>query len=481
MKKSLLVALCLGLAAITAAAQRIYSQVDPIQPVPTAKQMAWQKLETYAFIHFGLNTFNDKEWGYGNSDVKPFNPKKLDCEQWARTLVAAGMKGVIITAKHHDGFCLWPTRTTDYCIRNTPYKNGEGDVVGELSQACKKYGLKFGVYLSPWDRHQASYGSPYYLKLYQSQLKELLSNYGELFEVWFDGANGGDGWYGGAEESRTIDRRNYYNFPRIFEIVDSLQPNATLFGDGGPGCRWVGNENGFAGETCWSTIPSNIVYPGFKDYKQLQFGWEDGDQWTPAECDVSIRPGWFYHEKEDSKVKTVEDLCDLYYKSVGHNATMLLNIPVDKDGLIHPIDSANAVNFHRKIRQELSVNLLKGITPKVDSQQGKHIGKNITDGQYDTFWASKKKKDAYIEFQLGKPKSITRLMLQEYIPLGQRVKAFSIYYKQGKNWVRLDPKEETTTIGYKRILRFDKITTSGIRIVIDDAKGCPCINSVSAF
>lgn len=481
MKKSLLVALCLGLAAITAAAQRNYSQVDPIQPVPTAKQVAWQKLETYAFIHFGLNTFNDKEWGYGNSDVKTFNPKKLDCEQWARTLVAAGMKGVIITAKHHDGFCLWPTRTTDYCIRNTPYKNGEGDVVGELSQACKKYGLKFGVYLSPWDRHQASYGSPYYLKLYQRQLKELLSNYGELFEVWFDGANGGDGWYGGAEESRTIDRRNYYNFPRIFEIVDSLQPNATIFGDGGPGCRWVGNENGFAGETCWSTIPSNTVYPGFKDYKQLQFGWEDGDQWTPAECDVSIRPGWFYHEKEDSKVKTVEDLCDLYYKSVGHNATMLLNFPVDKDGLIHPIDSANAVNFHRKIRQELSVNLLKGITPKVDSQQGKHIGKNITDGQYDTFWASKKKKDAYIEFQLGKPKSITRLMLQEYIPLGQRVKAFSIYYQQGKNWVRLDPKEETTTIGYKRILRFDKITTSGIRIVIDDAKGCPCINSVSAF
>ncbi len=481
MKKSLLFALCLGLATITAAAQRNNSQVDPIQPVPTAKQVAWQKLETYAFIHFGLNTFNDKEWGYGNSDVKTFNPKKLDCEQWARTLVAAGMKGVIITAKHHDGFCLWPTRTTDYCIRNTPYKNGEGDVVGELSLACKKYGLKFGVYLSPWDRHQASYSSPYYLKLYQRQLKELLSNYGELFEVWFDGANGGDGWYGGAEESRTIDRRNYYNFPRIFEIVDSLQPNATIFGDGGPGCRWVGNENGFAGETCWSTIPSNTVYPGFKGYKQLQFGWEDGDQWTPAECDVSIRPGWFYHEKEDSKVKTVEDLCNLYYKSVGHNATMLLNFPVDKDGLIHPIDSANAVNFHRKIRQELSVNLLKGITPKVDSQQGKHIGKNITDGQYDTFWASKKKKDAYIEFQLGKPKSITRLMLQEYIPLGQRVKAFSIYYRQGKNWVRLDPKEETTTIGYKRILRFDMITTSGIRIVIDDAKGCPCINSVSAF
>ena len=354
-------------------------------------------------------------------------------------------------------------------------------MVGELSEACKKYGLKFGVYLSPWDRNQASYGSPYYVKFYHRQLIELLSNYGELFEVWFDGANGGDGWYGGAEEKRTIDRRNYYNFPRIFEIVDSLQPKATVFGDGGPGCRWVGNENGFAGETCWSMIPANTVFPGFKNYKQLQYGWEDGNQWTPAECDVSIRPGWFYHESEDGKVKSVDDLCDLYYRSVGHNATMLLNFPVDKNGLIHPVDSANAVNFHKKIQQELAVDLLKGVTPKVDSQQGKNGGKNITDGNYDTFWASKKVKGASIEFQLGKAKQISRLMLQEHIPLGQRVKAFSVYYLQGKEWVKLDPNEETTTIGYKRILSFDEITTNGIRVVFDDAKGCPVINSVSAY
>lgn len=480
MKKSLLFAFLLG-TAMTATAQRNANQVEPVLPIPTAKQVEWQKLETYAFIHFGLNTFNDKEWGYGNTDVKTFNPTNLDCEQWAKTLVAAGMKGVILTAKHHDGFCLWPTHTTDYCIRNTPYKNGEGDLVGELSEACKKYGLKFGVYLSPWDRNQASYGSPYYVKFYHRQLIELLSNYGELFEVWFDGANGGDGWYGGAEEKRTFDRRNYYNFPRIFEIVDSLQPKATVFGDGGPGCRWVGNENGFAGETCWSMIPANTVFPGFKNYKQLQYGWEDGNQWTPAECDVSIRPGWFYHESEDGKVKSVDDLCDLYYRSVGHNATMLLNFPVDKNGLIHPVDSANAVNFHKKIQQELAVDLLKGVTPKVDSQQGKNGGKNITDGNYDTFWASKKVKGASIEFQLGKAKQISRLMLQEHIPLGQRVKAFSVYYLQGKEWVKLDPNEETTTIGYKRILRFDEITTNGIRVVFDDAKGCPVINSVSAY
>ena len=228
-------------------------------------------------------------------------------------------------------------------------------------------------------------------------------------------------------------------------------------------------------------IPSNTVYPGFKDYKQLQFGWETGDQWTPAECDVSIRPGWFYHENEDTKVKTTEDLCNLYYKSVGHNATMLLNFPVDKNGLINPVDSANAVNFYKKIQQELAVNLLKGITPKVDSHQGSHIAKNITDGKYDTFWASKNIKGASVEFQLGKAKEISRLMLQEYIPLGQRIKSFSVYYLQGKNWVKLDPQEETTTVGYKRILRFEKVTTNGLRIVFDDARGCPCINNIAAY
>lgn len=479
--KQNLITLVLAFAALTAWGQRAQKDVAPVAPVPSPQQVEWQKMETYAFIHFGLNTFNDKEWGYGDSDVKTFNPKKLDCEQWAKTLAAAGMKGVIITAKHHDGFCLWPTHTTDYCIRNSPYKDGNGDIVGELSQACKKYGLKFGVYLSPWDRNQTSYGSKYYVEYYKRQLKELLSSYGDIFEVWFDGANGGDGWYGGASEKRTIDRKNYYEFDKLYQIVDSLQPKAIIFGDGGPGCRWVGNEKGFAGETCWSMIPSNTVYPGYENSKQLQWGWEDGDQWTAAECDVSIRPGWFYHEAEDSKVKTVDELCDLYYRSVGHNATFLLNFPVDKDGLINPIDSANAVNFHKKIQQELSVNVLQDVTPFVDSYQAKHVGKNITDNQYNTYWASKKTKGASIEFRLTKEKAISRLMLQEYIPLGQRVKQFTVYYLQGKSWTKLDPKEETTTIGYKRILRFDKIKTNGLRIVFDDARGVPCINNVAAY
>lgn len=333
---------------------------EPILPVPEPKQVEWQQMETYAFIHFGLNTFNDREWGYGDTDPKTFNPTNLDCEQWAQTLVKAGMKGVILTAKHHDGFCLWPFEGTDYSVKNSPWKNGQGNVVKELSEACKKYGLKFAVYLSPWDRHQANYGTPEYLPYFYAQLHDLLTNYGPVFEVWFDGANGGDGWYGGAKDIRTIDRKNYYNYPRIYEMLDSIQPQAIIFSDGGPGCRWVGNEKGFAGATNWSFLRKGEVHPGYGKSYELQYGHPDGNQWVPAECDVSIRPGWFYHPEEDDRVKSPDQLVDLYYRSVGHNATLLLNFPVDRRGLIHPVDSANAVRFHEMIQQQLKTNLVAG-------------------------------------------------------------------------------------------------------------------------
>lgn len=275
------------------------SAPEAILPVPQEKQVNWQKMETYAFVHFGLNTFNDREWGYGDSDPKTFNPARLDCEQWVQTFVNSGMKGVILTAKHHDGFCLWPTQLTEYCIRNTPYKDGKGDIVRELSDACKKYGIKFAVYLSPWDRHQANYGTPEYVDYFYKQLHELLTNYGDVFEIWFDGANGGDGWYGGAKDARTIDRKTYYDYPRAYKMIDELQPQAVIFSDGGPGCRWVGNENGFAGATNWSFLRAGEVYPGYPKYRELQYGHADGNQWVAAECDVSIRPGWFYHPEED--------------------------------------------------------------------------------------------------------------------------------------------------------------------------------------
>jgi alpha-L-fucosidase len=456
---------------------------DPILPVPEPKQVEWQQMETYAFIHFGLNTFNDREWGYGDTDPKVFNPTNLDCDQWAQTLVKAGMKGVILTAKHHDGFCLWPFEGTEYSIKNSPWKNGKGNVVKELSEACKKYGLKFAVYLSPWDRHQANYGTPEYLPYFYAQLHDLLTNYGPVFEVWFDGANGGDGWYGGAKDIRTIDRKNYYNYPRIYEMLDSIQPQAIIFSDGGPGCRWVGNEKGFAGATNWSFLREGEVHPGYEKSYELQYGHADGNQWVPAECDVSIRPGWFYHPEEDDRVKSPDQLVDLYYRSVGHNATLLLNFPVDRRGLIHPVDSANAVRFHEMIQQQLKTNLVAGMTPKVSNERGgDFVASALTDDNFDTYWATEDGvTTADIEFSFDTPTRMNRMMLQEYIPLGQRVKAFVVEYLDKDTWLPVKLNEETTTIGYKRLLRFETVETKGIRIRITDARGPLCLSSVGVY
>ena len=456
---------------------------EPILPVPEPKQVEWQQMETYAFIHFGLNTFNDREWGYGDTDPKTFNPTNLDCEQWAQTLVKAGMKGVILTAKHHDGFCLWPFEGTDYSVKNSPWKNGQGNVVKELSEACKKYGLKFAVYLSPWDRHQANYGTPEYLPYFYAQLHDLLTNYGPVFEVWFDGANGGDGWYGGAKDIRTIDRKNYYNYPRIYEMLDSIQPQAIIFSDGGPGCRWVGNEKGFAGATNWSFLRKGEVHPGYDKSYELQYGHPDRNQWVPAECDVSIRPGWFYHPEEDDRVKSPDQLVDLYYRSVGHNATLLLNFPVDRRGLIHPVDSANAVRFHEMIQQQLKTNLVAGMTPKVSNERGgDFVASALTDDNFDTYWATEDGvTTADIEFSFDTPTRMNRMMLQEYIPLGQRVKAFVVEYLDKDTWLPVKLNEETTTIGYKRLLRFETVETKGIRIRITDARGPLCLSSVGVY
>ncbi len=456
---------------------------DPILPIPEPKQVEWQQMETYAFIHFGLNTFNDREWGYGDTDPKVFNPTNLDCDQWAQTLVKAGMKGVILTAKHHDGFCLWPFEGTDYSVKNSPWKNGQGNVVKELSEACKKYGLKFAVYLSPWDRHQANYGTPEYLPYFYAQLHDLLTNYGPVFEVWFDGANGGDGWYGGAKDIRTIDRKNYYNYPRIYEMLDSIQPQAIIFSDGGPGCRWVGNEKGFAGATNWSFLRKGEVHPGYDKSYELQYGHPDGNQWVPAECDVSIRPGWFYHPEEDDRVKSPDQLVDLYYRSVGHNATLLLNFPVDRRGLIHPVDSANAVRFHEMIQQQLKTNLVAGMTPKVSNERGgDFVASALTDDNFDTYWATEDGvTTADIEFSFDTPTRMNRMMLQEYIPLGQRVKAFVVEYLDKDTWLPVKLNEETTTIGYKRLLRFETVETKGIRIRITDARGPLCLSNVGVY
>jgi len=454
---------------------------EAVGPVPSPEQVAWQQLETYAFIHFGLNTFNDMEWGYGDTPASTFNPTRLDCEQWVQTLAKAGMKGVILTCKHHDGFCLWPSRYTDYSVASSPWRGGNGDVVGDLSRACKKYGLKMGVYLSPWDRHQATYGTQEYVEYYYKQLEELLTRYGDVFEVWFDGANGGDGWYGGAREKREIDRSTYYNYPKAWSIVNRLQPGAIIFSDGGPGCRWVGNEKGWANATNWAFVRSKEVYPGYPRYEELQSGHADGDAWCASECDTSIRPGWFYHESEDDKVKTVEELTDLYYRSVGHNGTLLLNFPVNREGLIHSTDSATAVQWHERISRELGHNLLKDAEFSATATRNKHFNASLMgDGNWESYWAAPDGvTQADIVIKTKKDVTLNCITLQEYIPLGQRVKSFVIEYKTccGK-WVPVITDEETTTIGYKRIVRFHEKTASEWRIRITDSRACPCINNI---
>lgn len=480
--KNLETALCV-LSALWLSSCSPVTPPQPVLPIPEPKQVEWQKMETYAFVHFSMNTFNDMEWGYGDADINLFNPTELDCEQWVRTFKNAGLTGVIFTAKHHDGFCMWPSAYTDYCVKNAPWKEGKGDVVRELSDACKKYGLKFAVYLSPWDRHQANYGTPEYVDYFYNQLTELMSNYGPVFEVWFDGANGGNGWYGGAKDTRTIDRKTYYNYPRAYALLDSLQPQAIVFSDGGPGCRWVGNEHGFAGATNWSFLRKGEVYPGYPNYKELQYGHEDGNQWTAAECDVSIRPGWFYHQREDSKVKSVEHLTDLYYRSVGHNATLLLNFPVDRRGKVHPIDSARAVAWHQRIQQELNTDLLKDIIPEASDSRGKEFSpKAVTDGNYDTYWATKDNvTSGSLIFSFKEPTEMNRVLIQEYIPLGQRVKSFTIETMNDGQWSPVKVNEETTTVGYKRIVRFENVKTDKMRIVFNEARGPLCINNIQAF
>ncbi len=452
---------------------------SPILPIPSQEQINWQKLETYAFIHFGLNTYNDLEWGYGNTPASTFNPTQLDCEQWVATLKQCGMKGVILTAKHHDGFCLWQTETTDYNIANSPYKNGKGDMVRELSDACKKYGLKFGLYLSPWDRNNAEYGREDYVETYHKQIDELTKNYGDLFEFWFDGANGGNGYYGGANETRSIDAKKYYDYERARDTILKRHHDAMIFGGICQTIRWVGNEQGWAGDTDWCMINPEMS----ENTKHLNHGSENGTHWIPAEVDVSIRPGWFYHKREDHQVKTVSQLTDIYYRSVGHNANLLLNFPINLDGKIPALDSLRATEWYNVISNDLKDNLLKEAEVKVDNERGrKYKAENVTDDDWDTYWATD---DDYnfgtISFTFDKPVQMNRVVLQEYIPLGQRVKDFYMEGELNGQWFKINALDTLTTIGYKRIVRFNTVELDKLIIYFEESRGPLCINNIEAY
>lgn len=456
---------------------------EPVLPIPSERQLAWNDMEYYAFVHFNMNTFSNMEWGFGDEDPKMFHPTELDCRQWARVCKEAGMKGIILTAKHHDGFCLWPTATTEHSVKNSPWKNGEGDVVSELADACEEYGLKLGLYLSPWDRNNPEYGNEKYIEIFRAQLRELMSNYGEVFEVWFDGANGGTGYYGGANEERRVDKLTYYDWENTYKIIRELQPDAVIFSDAGPDVRWVGNEHGSAYPTTWSNLMRDEIYGGMPEYsKKYSKGQENGTHWVPAEVDVSIRPGWYYHPYEDHKVKTLPQLLDIYYNSIGRNGSLLINFPVDTRGLIHEKDEEQILKLAEAVKADFANDLATGKKAEATNVRGnskKFKATNVTDDNPDTYWATD---DGIVHtsltIDLGEEITFNRFLVQEDIRLGQRVKVFSVEAYINNKWEEIDSQ---TTIGRKRILRLPETTTSKVRFTVEDSKACPVITKIGIY
>lgn len=452
----------------------------PCGPVPSKNQLNWQELEYYAFIHFSLNTYTDQSWGYGNEDVNLFNPTELDCRQWARICKESGMKAVILVAKHHCGFCVWPSEYTEYSVKNSPWRDGKGDLVREMADACQEYGLKLGIYVSPWDRNHPEYGKPEYITYFRNQLTEVLTNYGPIFEVWFDGANGGTGYYGGADENRKIDRTTYYDWSNTYKLIRELQPNIVIWNDGGDRAdlRWVGTEGGSVGETNWSLLNATGDVP----YEMLHYGVENGNVWVPGEVNTSIRPEWFYHPSEDAKVKTLPHLVDTYYNSIGRNGTFLLNFPIMPNGLIHETDEKAALDLAKVIKETFDVDLAlksKATASNVRGSDKDFAAAQAVDGDKETYWATDDDvTKASLTLDFGKPTTFNRFMAQEYIRLGQRVKSFTVEALIDGNWKEIT---KATTIGYKRILRFPSVTATQIRFNVTDSKACPVISNVGIF
>ena len=469
-----------GLAAVAAPALgRPNMRIDvpkPFGAVPSARQWRWHGREQYAFVHFSMNTFTDKEWGFGDEDPKQFNPTDFSADQIVSAIRGGGLKGLILTAKHHDGFCLWPSPLTEHCVRNSPYKDGRGDIVREFADACRRANLPFGLYLSPWDRNHAQYGRPAYVEYYRAQLTELCTQYGELFEVWFDGANGGDGYYGGARETRKIDAPRYYNWPAIVALVHKLQPNACTFDPLGADIRWVGNEDGVAGDPCWPTMPNHPYVQ-----EEGNSGIRGGELWWPAETDVSIRPGWFYHADEDSKVKSPERLVRLYDESVGRGTNLNLNVPPDRRGRIADQDVKILKSWGDAMRATFATDLARGAVARASHLRGPGFeAARVLDGNRETYWSTPDGvKTASLTLDLPPGRAFDVIRIREYLPLGVRVTRFAVDAEIDGVWQTLATKR---CISAQRIIRLNKPTTAQrLRLRILDAPVCPAINEIALF
>ncbi len=458
------------------------SPPEPFGTVPSQPHLDWHDLEYYGFIHFTINTFTDREWGGGDESPDLFNPSGCDPEQWARVAAESGMKGLILTAKHHDGFCLWPSQYTEHSVKNSPWKEGKGDLVRELSEACKRQGLLFGLYLSPWDRNHADYGRPAYIEYYRNQWRELLSGYGPVFETWYDGANGGSGYYGGANETRRIDNTTYYDWLPTWKLVRDLQPGCIRFSDGGPDIRWVGNEQGLGYDPNWCTFNRDGRWPGVSEQKSLWHGDQGGTHWVPAEVDVSIRPGWFWHESQNEEVKTLDQLLEIYYASVGRGCNLLLNVPPDRRGLFHEIDVERLGQLGQYIKTTFATDLAKGKSATADSTRASSAdfaAAKLTDGDRRSYWAAADGVlQASLEIDLGGPTTLDNIRIQEHIPLGQRVAAFEIEARVDGEWKGM---AEGQTIGPRRILRTERVTADAVRVKLTKCLAPPVISTVEVY
>ena len=442
----------------------------PCGAVPTERQVNWLRMEWYAFVHFGINTFTGKEWGYGDEKPELFNPSGFDPESAAKVFKKAGMAGMIYTAKHHDGFCLWPTGSTTHNITRSPWKKGKGDVVKGFANACKKEGIKFGIYLSPWDRNNAEYGRPGYLRVYERQIREILTSYGPIFEMWFDGANGGDGYYGGTREKRNIGNSDkYYNFERIVKLIRSIQPDCIVWGAAQHGdVVWGGSEKGFVKYPCWNVINMD----------------KQEEKWISLEADTPINgAGWFWHPGQNARVKSPEQLMQVYYDSVGRGANLILNLAMDRSGRLDPADVAALNSLAEMRRRLLSHDFAAGAEASASEVRGKDDAfkaSNVTDGNIESYWCPEDKTTGgcWLEIKLSKDATFDVVRLREQIRLGQRVKSFRLEAFLDGNWQIVDG--EGKTIGNQVLRKLAKpVTTDRVRLVITDSRACPCISEFS--